>query len=524
MTDSYDEIPYQSIPFTDTHPENLAALGRLFGLDTPDPARSRVLELGCASGGNLIPLAFHLPEGRFHGVELAARQVEDGQRLLDELRLQNIRIERRDILDLGGDLGGELGSDIGEFDYIVTHGVYSWVPPAVQARILELCARHLAPQGIAYVSYNTWPGWRMRGILRDLLLYHTRGIAAPGEKLARALEFLAGFQDVVGDIETDASAYLLQELERLRTSHPSYLYHEYLEAWNQPQHVSEFIAAAERHGLQYVCDADLKGMFPSILGATVERWMEKYEELAEQEQYLDYISNRCFRQSLLCRADAPLSREIDLGLLERHAFFAGIGVPARSDLRSDKAEAFSLGAGKDIQVGHPLAKAALAQLSAAYPDAIAYPELFANAVERVRAAGNARAAADENGFQNELFLLFAHQAVGMTARPRRFPHGIPARPRAHRLARAQAEQNLGHLATARHSTIQLDPFSARLVGCLDGTRTASELVAQLTDDIRAGRLLPPGLKPAAPDVLATQVSRNVDRLLKLFARQGILEG
>jgi tRNA G46 methylase TrmB len=76
MTDSYDEIPYQSIPFTDTHPENLAALGRLFGLDTPDPARARVLELGCASGGNLIPLAFHLPEGRFLGVELAARQVD----------------------------------------------------------------------------------------------------------------------------------------------------------------------------------------------------------------------------------------------------------------------------------------------------------------------------------------------------------------------------------------------------------------------------------------------------------------
>jgi methyltransferase-like protein len=401
--------------------------------------------------------------------------------------------------------------------------VYSWVPPAVQARILELCARHLAPHGVAYISYNTWPGWRMRGILRDLLLYHTRGIEAPGEKLARALEFLAGFQDVVADIETDASAYLLQELERLRTSHPSYLYHEYLEAWNQPQHVSEFIAAAERHGLQYLCDADLKGMFPSILGQTVERWMERYEDLAEQEQYLDYISNRCFRQSLLCRADAPLTREIDLGLLERHAFFANLGLPERSDLRSDKAEAFKLGANKDIQVSHPLAKAALAQLSAAYPDAIGYAELLASAVERVRGAGNAQAAGDENGFQNELFLLFAHQAVGMTAQPRRYPRAVSERPRAHRLARAQAGQNLGHLATARHSTIQLDPFSTRLVGYLDGAHTVSELVSQLTDDIRAGRLVLTDLKPAAADVLKTQVSKNVDRVLKLFARQGILE-
>lgn len=515
MTDSYDEIPYQSIPFTDTHPDNLAALGRLFGLDTPDPARARVLELGCASGGNLIPLAFQLPEGRFLGVELAARQVADGNRLLAELGLDNIRIEQGDIL--------ALGDDIGEFDYIVTHGVYSWVPPAVQARILDLCARHLAPHGVAYISYNTWPGWRMRGILRDLLLYHTRGIDAPGEKLARALEFLAGYQDVVGAIETDASAYLLQELERLRTSHPSYLYHEYLEAWNQPQHVSEFIAAAERHGLQYLCDADLKGMFPSILGETVERWMDPYEDLAEQEQYLDYIGNRCFRQSLLCRADAGLTREIDLGLLERHAFFSNIGVPERIDLRSDQADAFKLGAGKDVQVSHPLAKAALALLGAAHPDAIAYPDLFSQAAAQVRAAGNAAAAADEHGFQNELFLLFAHQAVGMTAQPRRYPHQITTRPRAHRLARAQAGQSIGHLATARHSTIQLDPFSTRLVAYLDGTRTIPELVAQLADDIRAGRVKLAEFKPAAVDVLRAQVGRNVDRLLKLFARQGILE-
>ncbi|MEW8014368.1 MAG: hypothetical protein AB2807_06165 [Candidatus Sedimenticola endophacoides] len=52
--DPYDQFFYESIPFPETHPRHLASLGRLFGLETADPERCRLLELGCASGGNLI--------------------------------------------------------------------------------------------------------------------------------------------------------------------------------------------------------------------------------------------------------------------------------------------------------------------------------------------------------------------------------------------------------------------------------------------------------------------------------------
>ena len=515
MADSYDEIPYQSIPFTDTHPENLALFGRLFGLDTPAPARARVLELGCAGGGNLIPLAFHLPEAQFLGVELSARQVADGQQLIEEIGLDNIRIEQGDIL--------EFGPELGEFDYIITHGVYSWVPPAVQAHILDLCAQHLAPQGVAYISYNTWPGWRMRGVLRDLLLYHTRNIEAPGQRLNAALEFLEHFEPMLAQVDSNAAEYLLGELARLKTSHASYLYHEYLEAYNQPQNISDFIATCERHGLDYLCDADLKSMFPSILGARVEQWLDQFTDLTEQEQYLDYLTNRCFRQSLLCRADAGSTREIELERLEQQAYFAHWRVPEDLALNSEQPVAFSQGDGKDVNVGHPLAKAALAHLSREYPDAIPYPELAAAAAADVRAAGNAQAAEDTNGLLAEFFTLFAHQAVGAAQSPRRFPKGPGRRPRAHRLARAQAAHGLGHLATAHHSTILLDPFSAQLVRYLDGCHDLSELVTQLTADIAQQRLVLPDLKPAAPAVLEAQVKANVERLLRLFVRQGILE-
>lgn len=516
MSDSYDDIPYQSIPFTDTQPENLAALGRLFGLDTPDPSRARVLELGCASGGNLLPLAFYLPEGTYLGIEISARQVEDGRRLIAALGLENIRLEQGDILDLGDALG--------EFDYIIAHGVYSWVPPAVQARLLEICARHLAPHGIAYVSYNTWPGWHMRGMLRDLLLHYTRGAASPAERLARAQKLLREFPAALAHSAGLAAQYLQGEIRRLREAHPSYVYHEYLETFNQPQYVGEFIAAAECHGLQYVCDADLKSMFPSVLGAAAEAWLEQFDDLAEQEQYLDFAVNRAFRQSLLCRADAPLGREIVLETLERQAFFADLRPPARPDLRSGGGQAFTNADDKPVDVGHPLAKAALLELEARYPDALGYRELLARAAARVRAAGNADAAADADGLLTELFLLFAHQAVGMTPLERRCHRTPGARPRAHRLARAQAAAGLGHVATARHSSILLDPFSTRLLECLDGTSDIEQLARRLADDIRQARIVLPDIKPAAPARLQAQVRTNIERLLRLFVRQGILEG
>ena len=173
----------------------------------------------------------------------------------------------------------------------------------------------------------------------------------------------------------------------------------------------------------------------------------------------------------------------------------------------------------------PMVKAAaLLELAACYPDALGYETLFARAAARVRQAGHAGAAEDVNGLLTELFLLFAHQAVGMTPLEHSFHRRIDARPRAHRLARAQAAAGLGHIATARHSSILLDPFSTRLLECLDGTRDVAQLTRRLTDDIRQGIVVLPDLKPATPDQLHTQVRTNVERFLRLFARQGVLAG
>src|SRR5262245_14549100 len=161
---SYDEVPYESHPYGQTHPSRLATIATLFGLTPPPVAKCRVLELGCASGGNIVPMAELLPESWFVGVDLSGRQIADGERIVRAAGRTNVRLRHASILDVD--------DSYGPFDYILCHGVFSWVPDVVREKILDICSKHLTPNGVAYVSYNTYPGWHMRGMIRDMMRFH----------------------------------------------------------------------------------------------------------------------------------------------------------------------------------------------------------------------------------------------------------------------------------------------------------------------------------------------------------------
>src|ERR1700693_4931132 len=182
----YDEVPYESFPIPGTHPDRLATLARLAGIQTPALEACRVLELGCAGGGNLIPMAVEFPGAQFVGVDLSAVQVADGDAVIRALQLSNVRLIACSVMDID--------DSFGQFDYIIAHGIYSWVPNEVQEKILEICNRNLVPSGVAYVSYNTLPGWRMRGVVRDRMRCHALQYSEPAERVAQAramLDFLA---------------------------------------------------------------------------------------------------------------------------------------------------------------------------------------------------------------------------------------------------------------------------------------------------------------------------------------------
>ena len=179
---TYDEVPYDSLPVPGSHPDRLSTVARLPGMDVPAVDVSRVLELGCAGGGNLIPMAIGLPRAQFTGVDLSPVQVADGETVIRALQLSNVKLVAASVMDID--------ESFGEFDYIIAHGIYSWVPNAVQEKILDICQRNLAPRGVAYVSYNTLPGWRTRGMIRDLMRYHALQFETAGERVPQARAML----------------------------------------------------------------------------------------------------------------------------------------------------------------------------------------------------------------------------------------------------------------------------------------------------------------------------------------------
>ncbi len=185
----YDEVTYPGWPFPQAQPERLATLARLFGMAPADPAGCRMLELGCGDGGNALAVACAWPGARVVGIDLAPSAIDRGRALAAEAGIANVDLRVGDI--------ARLPADLGEFDYVVAHGVYSWVPEPVRAALLDACRRHLAPQGVAFVSYNVLPGGHLRRMLREMLLMHVEEIEDPGRRCVAAREFLSWIAEAV---------------------------------------------------------------------------------------------------------------------------------------------------------------------------------------------------------------------------------------------------------------------------------------------------------------------------------------
>lgn len=517
MVDFYDELTYETNPFPETHPASLEALGRLFGIKTAAPRHCRVLELGSATGGNILPMAWHFPDSEFLGVELSAAQVEIGQQVIDTLQLPNIRLQVGDILELDA-------AEIGRFDYIIAHGVYSWVPPVVREKILQLTRECLNPNGLAYISYNILPGWRMRGSLRDFLLLTTRDVDGAAAKYEAAVSALQRLQQALTDGATDSQQYARKEIAYLLKAHPSYVLHEYLAGENNAFLFTDFLADAQRHGLQYVCETDLHTLFDTTLSPAAQAALETIEDPLQQEQWMDFVRMRAFRQSLLCRADLPLEREIDLDVFSGFYFSASLRLRGKENLASNKPVAFLSPDNAELTVEHPLTKAALLYLAEVHPFTPDFPTLAKQAAERVRAAGGNKFAAQTDEFLTELFSLYSYRGVNAQAAPCQRHPEAPEYPQASALVRIQAETGWRNLATVRHQVLSLDDFARHLLQLMDGKRSVTELAQQLTEAVAAGQVQVPGGKQTQThgEGLQEEILNNVKHLLRVFARHGLL--
>jgi len=478
VRDTYDRVPYPSALQLHTHPDHLAALAILNGLDPAPPQRCRVLELGCADGGNLIPMAADYPESHFLGIDLSPRQIESGKASVIEAALTNIELRALSILDFD--------ESSGPFDYILCHGVFSWVTPDVQEKIFEICRAHLAPNGVAYISYNTYPGWHLREVVRDMVVFHTRHVTDPEERTARAFELVQFLAETSagGDAHALVMRTAREHFEEFR-QRPTYLAHEYLERTNTPTYFHEFAARAAQHGLQYMSEAEPSAMEADNLApAVAERLHGFTSDRIELEQYVDFAVNRMFRRTLLCNAGIRVDREATAEKMRR--LYIASAVKPVSDspqARGEGSEGFRTERGTPFSSNHPLAKAALIALSAAWPQAIGFDALCSNIGGLLDGPPP-----DDAALTDLLSSLHTSGVITLHALPPNCTRDVSEYPRVSTLARQQASAGL--LVTNQHRrVIKLDdPFVRFLVQHLDGKRNHGDLVRLLDAEVTAGRL------------------------------------
>jgi len=485
--ESYDALPYEAVPIPETHPDHLAALAGLAGHAAPDPAAARILELGCAEGGNLIPIAFYWPGTRCTGLELSRSQAAAGQELAQAAGLDNCRI-------LHADLAAP-PEGFGEFDYIVAHGVYSWVPEAVRESLIALCARHLAPQGIAYVSFNVMPGWSSRLALRESLLRATAGAAGPRARAAAAQQALADLARRFGETPLAAHPDLEAEIGFLLRASPSYLFHEYLDETNEPETFAAFRERAGRHGLRCLCDAGP--------GTCARAWGRDHDDGMDEDGFDARTGNR-FRRALLVRASAPPTGPVE------PACCADVRSDEELDLAAVVPQYFVNRRGTRATVALPRTKAALMALAMVYPDSLSRPELDQAADQILGHFGVEPTPADD-AFEREWRRMLACQFAWPVATARHFDRTETATPRLHRLACLQAARGLP-LAGVRHLALDPDPEALALARFLDGTRNAAALVAAMR----------PVLLESGAAAEEAAVATAIEDMLALFARHGLL--
>jgi methyltransferase-like protein/2-polyprenyl-3-methyl-5-hydroxy-6-metoxy-1,4-benzoquinol methylase len=480
----YDRVPYPPLTYVHAHPNRMATTAILLGLTPAPVGRCRVLELGCAGGGNLIPAAYELPESRFVGIDLSKGHIDEGRSAAAALGLGNITFKHMSITDID--------SGLGQFDYIIVHGVFSWVSREVQDKILEVCRENLARNGVAFVSYNTYPGWHLRSAMRDAMLYHARKCAGDPKEACRQarsmLEFMTGSlspENTSSPGLFSAYAYLLRATRAdIRSKEDAVLLNDELGEVNEPFYFHEFAERAARHGMQYLFEADFPMHLYGRLPEETRRALgEAASDIIEVEQYIDFLTNRCFRRTLLCREGISLDRTLRPERVGRFLVASRARpLSERPDVTGTSSEEFRSPDGACLRSDGPFTKAAMLYLGEQWPRAVPFKDLItaASSMLEVEPESERELAGHASSLGLNLLKGFSCSAdlVDFYVEAPAFVPEAGERPVASPVARFQAMRG-AQVSNLRHERLELEPSQRRLLCLLDGTHDRAALLDEM---------------------------------------------
>lgn len=534
----YDLTPYQSVAYPETHPNRLAVLATLFGRSPAPLASCRVLELGCAGGGNLLPMAAAFPQVQFVGLDYSQVQIDAANKAGQALGLSNIRFCCEDMRSVAA-------ASLGEFDYVIAHGIYSWLPADAQAAMLKLCRDCLAEAGVAYVSYNTLPGWKMRGTVRDLMLFHAASFGDGPPDVAQAKALLDFMATHVPEENNPYGQYLRSELKMLSGMDASYLAHDHLEQHNEPLYFRDFIARAQGADLDYLGEAEFFTMLGSDVAAGAKSQLRsEIKDIVRLEQYFDFMRNRSFRMTLLVRRGSPVERNIvperlkslwvSSTLRPTLPLSAVAAIPALAEatpaLFSNTPVRFESTTGGHLTTPNPVTKAALMLLEEAAPASLAFGDLLKAARERLPVShrNTVTLAQDELTLGNDMLITYGAGAlVQLYAASNRVAPAALVRDATMALsapayARWQARQS-GELTNLNHAQVSVDEPCRQTVLLLDGSLDRAGLHAAFYKLIVAGTLVfQEEGKAFVPAPEAPVVGQTLEAILNTLAAHALI--
>ena len=498
---SYDAMPYVSVGVKQSQPNRLAAIAQIFGL-SPKPLRqARVLEIGSAEGGNILPLALRFPKAEFVGIDISSVQIERGKQHVKALGLTNVRMECRSVTNLRPALG--------QFDFIICHGIYSWVERPVQEAIFNALKTFLAPQGIGFVSYNVLPGWRMKQPFSDAahaLVPQGLALVEKARAATELLSFLAKHSDA-----TSSYGKALREVEgRLTQTRADYVAHEYLEDANTPCTLTEFLTRAGLAGLGYLGDAEISEMIP--IGASPELQQEILTrsggDQVAMEQLMDFIKGRPFRSTLLVhdhqaeQISRVLFAERLQGLHLQCHDHASIRIEAGQKLLTTNGIA-------PWPIPDLIYENILSRLIAAYPASLPFNELLVD----LRDASAA------------LLALVMYGVVDASSDPIEVANVLGAKPRAFPLAAHAALTGAEQTTNMLHGVVQLDPLMAHFLNVMDGTKTVAHLTGDFVQRCANGQfqLAKNGRKLTSKNEIAKAAALQADEVMNSLVRLALIE-
>ncbi len=295
------EVAYQPSFHPEQAPAAIRLAAALNGFEPPPAAGFDSLEIGCGAGKTLAVLAAANPDARFLGIDFMPEHVAAARAFAASGALENARFVEADLADVAPAM-------LGAFDYVSAHGVYTWVAPALRARVVDLASACLKPGGLLYLSYNAMPGWAAVQPLRRLLL----DVAARAEgSLAERARTAVAFAE---HLRTHGAAYFAQNpaasamLAEVLKKDVSYVLHEHFNDDSTALAFADVARDLARGDLHFV------GQIPHHLNyrdlAVPASVLPVFEgaDRAWFESLKDYATNAFFRRDVYqkgSRAPAP---------------------------------------------------------------------------------------------------------------------------------------------------------------------------------------------------------------------------